>query len=111
MCALFLLVGGRAADPRRVPLLLALYVVVGFAVSPLTNVVSRHVEARADAHSLALTRDPATFVQAQKNLALSGLDDLKPSPVLYALFFTHPTPSQRIAMARDWARQHGVPEP
>ena len=84
---------------------------MGCAGSPLTNLVSRHIEARADAHSLALTRDPRTYVEAQKKLAVSGLDDLEPSPVLYALFFSHPAPAERIAMARDWARQHGVPEP
>jgi STE24 endopeptidase len=111
MCALFLLVGAGAGDPRRVPYLLALYAVIGFAVTPLTNLVSRHIEARADAHALQLTRDPQTFVEAQKKLALSGLDDLKPSPVLYSLFFSHPAPAERLAMARDWARQHHVPEP
>ena len=111
MCALFLLLGARAGKPRMVPTILALYAVVGFAVSPLTNLVSRHIEARADAHSLQLTRDPATYVQAQKKLAIAGLDDLKPSPVLYALFFSHPAPAERLAMARNWARQHTVPEP
>ena len=111
MCALFLLLGGRVGDPRRVPMVLALYAVVGFAVSPLTNVVSRHIEARADAHSLNLTADPRTYVAAQKKLAVSGLDDLDPSPGLYVLFFNHPSPVQRLAMARDWSRQHGVPEP
>ena len=92
-------------------MILALYAVLGFAVSPLTNVVSRHIEARADAHSLDLTRDPKTYVAAQKQLAISGLDDLAPSPVLYVLFFNHPSPVQRLAMARDWARQHYIPEP
>ena len=111
MCALFLLLGARVGDPRRVPMVLALYAVVGFAVSPLTNVVSRHIEARADAHSLDLTKDPTTYVAAQKQLAVTGLDDLDPSPVLYALFFSHPSPVQRLAMARDWSRQHAVPEP
>lgn len=105
-CALFLLFGSRVARTRSVPLLLATYTVVGFAVSPLTNLISRHIEARADAHSLALTRDPQTFIQAQRDLALSGLDDLSPSRVLYVLFFTHPSTPERIAMARDWERQH-----
>jgi len=111
LVGLFLLLGARAGRPRLVPLMLALYAVVAFAVSPLTNLVSRHIEARADAHSLQLTRDPTTYVEAQKKLAIAGLDDLKPSRVLYALFFSHPAPAERIAMARDWARQHGVPEP
>jgi STE24 endopeptidase len=111
LCGLFLLLGAGVGDPRRVPLVLALYAVVAFAVSPLTNLVSRQIEARADAHSLSLTRDPGTYVAAQKKLAVSGLDDLDPSPVLYALFFSHPSPVQRLAMARDWARQHHVGEP
>ncbi|MDQ1700082.1 MAG: endopeptidase [Frankiaceae bacterium] len=106
MCALFLLLGDRVAGARSVPLLLAAYVVVSFAVSPLSNLISRHVEARADAHALALTRDPETFVQAQRDLALSGLDDLRPSKLLYVLFFTHPSTPERIAMARQWERQH-----
>lgn len=111
MCALFLLLGAGVGEPRRVPMVLALYVLASFAVSPLSNLVSRHIEARADVHSLQLTRDPATFIQAQRNLALSGLDDLEPAQVLYGLFFTHPTTAQRIALARDWSRQHGMPEP
>jgi STE24 endopeptidase len=106
VCALFVLFGDRVARARSVPLLLATYTVVGFAVSPLSNLISRHIEARADAHALALTRDPETFVQAQHDLAVSGLDDLRPSRILYVLFFTHPSAPERIAMARDWQRQH-----
>jgi STE24 endopeptidase len=99
------------ADARIVPLLLASYTVLNFAISPLYNVVSRHIEARADMHSLALDRDPTAFVEAQRNLATSGLDDLSPSPILFVFFFDHPTTPARIAMARDWARQHHVPDP
>lgn len=106
VCALFLLFGDRVARARSVPLLIATYTIVGFAVSPLTNLISRHVEARADAHALDLTRDPTTFIQAQRDLAISGLDDLRPSSVLYVLFFTHPSTPERIAMALDWERQH-----
>lgn len=105
-CALFLLLGDRVARARSVPLMLAAYAIATFAISPLSNVISRHIEARADAHSLALTRDPETFVQAQRDLALTGLGDLRPSRVLYVLFFTHPSTPERIAMARDWERQH-----
>jgi STE24 endopeptidase len=106
MCALFLLVGNRAAEPGRVPFLLALYAVVAFAVSPLTNLVSRHIEARADVHALTLSRDAPTFITAQRKLALSGLDDLEPDRVLYIVFFNHPSAPERIAMARDYERQH-----
>ena len=95
-----------AADPRAVPLLLATYAVVSFAVTPVTSLVSRHIEARADAHSLELTRDPVDFIAAQRKLAVNGLDDLDPPKILYVLFATHPTAPERIAMARDYERQH-----
>ena len=117
MCFAFVLFhdGGRlprhvgatgAADPRAVPLLLATYAVVSFLAAPVSNLVSRHIEARADAHSLVLTADPTTFIAAQRKLAVGGLDDLDPPWVLYVLFDTHPTAPQRIAMARDYERQH-----
>ena len=92
-------------------MLLAAYIVVSFVISPGYNVLSRHVEAHADAHSLSLDQDPDAFVAAQRKLALSGLDDLDPPGVLYVFFFDHPSTPQRTAMARDWARQHHVPEP
>jgi STE24 endopeptidase len=111
MCAAYLLLGARAGDPRMVPRLIALYVVASFAMTPVQNLVSRHIEARADAHALMLTRDPATFIQAMKQLATTGLDDLEPSKPLYVLFFSHPSVPERIAMARDWARQHDVALP
>ena len=81
MCALFLSArrDGRATRARSRSSS-RLYAVVGFAVTPLTNLVSRHIEARADAHSLQLTHDPQTFIAAQKKLAIAGLDDLEPSP-------------------------------
>ena len=117
MCAAYLLFGrGRslprrvgatdAGDPRAVPLLIAAFVVVSFVISPVTNLVSRQIEARADVHSLELTHDPQTFISAQRKLAEAGLDDVDPSPVLYVLFFGHPSPVQRLAMAEDWIRQH-----
>jgi STE24 endopeptidase len=89
-----------------VPLLLATYALVSLAVSPVSSLVSRHIEARADAHSLTLTSDPADFVSAQRKLAVNGLDDLDPPEVLYLLFADHPTAPQRLAMARDYERQH-----
>ncbi|HET7531148.1 MAG TPA: M48 family metallopeptidase [Mycobacteriales bacterium] len=97
-----------AADPRVVPVLLATYAVVSFAVAPVSNLVSRHIEARADAHSLMLTGESQVFIAAERKLAVHGLDDLEPPGVLYVLFATHPTAPQRIAMARDYERQQAA---
>src|SRR6266508_5399324 len=94
------------AHPRSVGLLLALVAVAGLAATPLQNIVSRRVEARADAHALALTADPTTFEAMQGRLALVNLGDVDPNQVEYALFASHPSTVERIAIARAWARAH-----
>jgi STE24 endopeptidase len=93
-----------AADPRVAALLLALAAAGTFLATPVQDVVSRQVEARADLHALDLTRDPATFVEMQRRLAAAGLNDPAPPAWLQWWFGTHPTAAQRIAMAGDWAR-------
>jgi STE24 endopeptidase len=94
-------------DARAVALVLALAALAGFLAGPVGNLVSRRVEARADVASLDLTRDPRTFVEAQRRLALTNLSDLEPSPVLRLLFATHPSTTERIATAREWERLRG----
>jgi len=114
VCALYVLEGwpgllrraGVAAltEPRAVGLLLAIAVVVGILAGPAQAYVSRRIEARADAHALAITGDPGTFEAMMSRLARTNLADVDPHPVEYALFASHPSPVQRIAMARAWAR-------
>lgn len=91
-------------DPKAVPLLLALVAVTSLLAAPVSNLVSRKVEARADVHALELTQDPATFVSAQKELAVTNLSDLDPHPLAYAFFASHPSVTERLALAREWER-------
>jgi STE24 endopeptidase len=93
-------------DPRIVPLVLLLAVATPLLLSPLTNLLSRHVEARADVHSLELTGDVATFVESEHRLSVTNLSDLDPNRIVYGLFFTHPTGPERIALAHEWERLH-----
>ncbi|MFC5754842.1 M48 family metallopeptidase [Actinomadura rugatobispora] len=103
--------GGATGDPRSVALLIAL-VTVGMQLGgPVQNLISRQIEARADAHSLDLTRDPATFASMQHELSVRNISDLRPDMLERVLYMTHPSAPERIALARDWARLHGVPEP
>jgi STE24 endopeptidase len=94
------------AHPRSVGLLLAVVALAGLASAPLQNLISRRVEARADAHALALTRDAATFEAMEGRLSLANLSDVDPNPFEYAMFATHPSTVERIAAARAWARDH-----
>jgi STE24 endopeptidase len=64
----------------------------------------RHVEARADLHSLELTGDLPTYITSEQRLSTTNLSDLEPNAVIYNLFFTHPSGPQRIALAREWER-------
>ena len=104
--ALFLLLGSRAGEVRSVPRVLFLAAVVPLLVAPLTNLVSRHIEARADLHALDLTRDVPTYVASEKKLATTNLSDLSPGWLVYSLFYTHPSDPQRLALAREWERLH-----
>lgn len=102
---------GSVADPRSVALLLAAVTVLVQLATPVQNLVSRHIESRADAHALDLTRDPVTYVAMQRSLSVRNLDELSPNPPEYALWNDHPAGPERIAMGRDWARLHHVPVP
>jgi STE24 endopeptidase len=91
-------------DPRVVPLLLFLFAVGTLVSTPVQNVVSRHIEARADVHALDLTADPDAFVAMQRDLAVTNLAEPDP-PALWQWFFgSHPTTAQRVALAQDWTR-------
>jgi STE24 endopeptidase len=91
-------------EPRGIALLLALVALAGLVAGPAQSLVSRRIEARADAHALALTGDPATFEAMQARLSTVNLSDPDPPRWEQALFGSHPTTVERIAAARAYAR-------
>jgi STE24 endopeptidase len=99
------------ADPRAVGLITGLLSLATVLSGPAQNMISRHIEARADVHALTLTNDPATFISMQKRLATANISDLSPDAFEYFLYASHPSTPQRIAMARSWALLHGLPAP
>jgi STE24 endopeptidase len=90
-------------DPRVVPLLLLLVAVGTLISTPVQNLVSRQIEARADAHALDLTGDPGGFVDMQRLLATTNLSDPDPPAAWHWFFGSHPTTAQRIALAQAWS--------
>jgi len=103
--------GDGVGDPRAVAALLAAFALGSILSAPVSNVVSRRIEARADVHALVLTRDAPAVADMQRQLATSDLSDLQPRWYRELLFETHPSPPWRVAMARSWAQQRGLPEP
>jgi STE24 endopeptidase len=100
--------GAAGPDDGRVIGLLLFLLAVGTVVStPVQNLVSRHIEARADLHALDLTRDPDSFIAVQQQLGLANLNDPDPPAIWQWWFGSHPTVPQRIAFTADWTRVHG----
>lgn len=91
-------------DPRHkpgpivLPAIALSIAIVSFGFGAASNVLSRQVEARADAFSLRLTEDPASFVQLERRLALRNISDPDPPGLTQLLFGTHPTTAQRLGI-------------
>ncbi|MBM0275849.1 M48 family metallopeptidase [Micromonospora tarensis] len=95
------------AQPRAFPLLVALVTVTGLVAAPVQALMSRRVEARADAHALALTGDPTSFESMQRRLGSVNLGDPDPPRWEYLYSATHPSTVERMAAARAYAREAG----
>lgn len=91
-------------EPRAVALMVALVAAGGLVAGPVQSLVSRHVEARADAHALALTGDPGSFEAMQRRLSAVNLADPDPPRWEYLWLASHPSTVERIAAARAYAR-------
>ena len=99
--------GGRrlAGTPAALPALALSIALVSFAVGLAGNVLSRLVEARADAFALGLTEEPAAFIGLEQKLAVSNVSEPDPPPVWHALLGTHPTTVERIGYGLSFARE------
>ncbi|MFC5922494.1 M48 family metallopeptidase [Micromonospora vulcania] len=95
------------AQPRAFPLLVALVTVAGLVAAPVQALMSRRVEARADAHALELTRDPVAFEAMQRRLGSVNLGDPDPPRWEYLYSASHPSTVERMAAARAYAREAG----
>ncbi|MGV9214875.1 M48 family metallopeptidase [Micromonospora sp. RB23] len=93
------------AHPRAFPLVIALVTVAGLVATPVQALMSRRVEARADAHALALTGDPVAFESMQRRLGTVNLGDPDPPRWEYLYSASHPSTVERMAAARAYARE------
>jgi STE24 endopeptidase len=98
---------GGATDPPVVPFVLLLAAILELLGMPLGAALSRRWEREADRFSLELTRDLDSFETTHRSLATANLSDLDPPRPIYLLFFSHPTPVERIESARRLAARSG----
>jgi STE24 endopeptidase len=96
--------------PRGAPALTAVPAValaVGLVATPVTMIssqLSRSVERRADAFSLALTRDPESFIGFEKRIAVKNVADVEPPAWTTFLLASHPPTLERIGQAVAYER-------
>ncbi|MGI9113018.1 MAG: M48 family metalloprotease [Gaiellaceae bacterium] len=94
---------GRAArlqDPRALPRVALVLLLLQLATLPLANAISRRYEAEADAVGLRLTRDVRAAEALYRRFARTSLSDPDPPLLLHLLRDAHPTLVERIATAR-----------
>ena len=96
--------GWERAGPDVLPALALSFALVSFGMGVASNVLSRQVEARADAFSLELTDDAEAHIQLERRLVIRNVGDPDPPSLLHALFGTHPKPIDRIGFGEAFER-------
>ncbi|HTK80549.1 MAG TPA: M48 family metallopeptidase [Rhizomicrobium sp.] len=91
-------------DPAGLPVAMALISIFFFFATPVTNAITRTLEAQADIFGLNTARQPDGF--ATVTLKLSEYRKLDPSPLEEAIFYDHPSGRSRIGMAMRWKVEH-----
>ncbi|MBA2296137.1 MAG: M48 family metalloprotease [Actinobacteria bacterium] len=96
---------GGMGEPAAVPLALLVTAVVQLALAPAQNQVSRHMEGEADWKALETTGDPVAAEGLFRGFSSTSLGDPSPPTWAYVFLQSHPTLSQRVAMAKAWASE------
>lgn len=92
------------ADPAGLPVAMALVSFFFFVATPVTNTITRTLEAQADIFGLNTARQPDGF--ATVTLKLGEYRKLDPSPLEEFVFYDHPSGRTRIFTAMRWKAQH-----
>ncbi|OLS36480.1 M48 family metallopeptidase [Bacillus sp. MRMR6] len=89
-------------DIQSLPLFLMVLSMLMFASSPITNLVSRYEETRADRYAIEMTKNADAAINSFQELTRSGLSQVNP-PLLVKIFrYTHPTMLDRISMLEEY---------
>lgn len=94
------------ADIRSLPLFFIVTSMLLFAASPLTNLISRYEETRADRYAINMTKNPEEAIASFQKLTRSGLSQVNP-PLLVKIFrYDHPPMLDRIVMLENYEAKH-----
>ncbi|MBV8199169.1 MAG: M48 family metallopeptidase [Acidobacteria bacterium] len=91
-------------DVAALPLLLFLFSAYALVLTPVTNTLTRTMEAEADNYGVNVSRQPDGFAQAA--LHLSEYRKMTPGPIEELVFYDHPSGWNRIHRAMVWKGAH-----
>jgi STE24 endopeptidase len=92
------------ADPKALPLAIALFSVIFFLLTPLQNLVVRSFEGEADAFGLNAAREPYGWATAA--MRLSTYRKISPGPLEEFVFYDHPSGYRRVRAAMIWLKEN-----
>ncbi len=84
-------------DAAVIPLVTLYFGAASLIMQPLTNWLSRRMEAHADRMAVQTTGNQGAFVSLMEKLAAQNLSVRNPHPVIKIIFYDHPPVDERIA--------------
>jgi STE24 endopeptidase len=100
---------GGLGRPAAVSVALLAITLLQLALLPAVTAISRRYEREADWLAMEATRDNVAFEELTGKLARAALADPEPPRWAKLVLETHPTPLERIELART-LRAEGLPE-
>lgn len=91
-------------DPAGWPLLVLLFSLFAFVLTPFLNTFVRSTEAEADLFAINASREPDAF--ASMAVKLGEYRKLDPAPWEEWIFYDHPSGRSRIEMAMRWKAEN-----
>lgn len=91
-------------DTAVLPLVVLLFSIGGFLMTPIFNTQTRTEEYEADMYGLNASRQPDGFAQAA--IHLGEYRKMRPGPVEEFVFFDHPSGYNRIYAAMRWKAEN-----
>lgn len=92
------------ADPAGLPLAFAIFFVILYFLTPVTNTISRTAENQADSFGLDAAREPHGF--ASVAMRLSTYRKLEPGRLEEIIFYDHPSGRARVERSMRWLVEH-----
>jgi STE24 endopeptidase len=86
-------------DIAGLPLLLLVFMLMGFVLLPLQNAFSRSLERGADRFALDSTGHQDSFISMMRRLGEKNFAEFEPSRLVEIFFYSHPPIQKRIQMA------------